>query len=87
MALGTYTTTDFDQETAERLWSGNITQDQTYYIHIFNNSRQPVEYHLTALGEPEMNANAATSVAEPSPLQPLKAAWTPAQRWKRRNGC
>jgi hypothetical protein len=66
MALGTYTTTDFDQETAERLWSGNITQDQTYFIHIFNNSRQPVEYHLTALGEPEMNANAATSVAEPA---------------------
>jgi hypothetical protein len=64
MALGTYTTTDFDQETAERLWSGNINQDQTYYIHIFNNSRQPVEYHLTALGEPEMNANPATSVAD-----------------------
>jgi hypothetical protein len=66
LALGTYTTTDFDQETAERLWSGTITPGETYYIHIFNNSLQPVEFHLTALGEPEMKANPATGVAQPA---------------------
>ncbi len=66
IALGTFTTTDFDQESAERLWSGNITEDQTYYVHLFNNSRRPVDYHLTALGQPRMSASPATSIAEPA---------------------
>jgi len=65
IALGTFTTTDFDQETAERLWSGNIT-DHTYYVHLFNNSLKPVDYHLTALGQPGMSASPPTSVAEPA---------------------
>jgi hypothetical protein len=66
IALGTFTTTDFDQETAERLWSGNISQDHTYYVHLFNNSLKPVDYHLTALGQPGMSASPPTSIAEPA---------------------
>jgi hypothetical protein len=61
IALGTFTTTDFDQETAERLWSGNVLEDQTYYVHLFNNSPHTVDYHLTALGQP------AANTASPAP--------------------
>jgi len=66
IALGTFITTDFDQESAERLWSGNIAEDQTYYVHLFNNSRTPVDYHLSALSQPRMSVSPATSVAEPA---------------------
>jgi len=51
--IGTFTTTDFDQETAERLWSGNLLDGETYYVYLFNNSTITVEYHLTALGRSE----------------------------------
>jgi len=61
-AAGVFTTTDFDQATAERLWSGNVVAGETYYVRVFNNSRQPVEYHLTALNQPR----ASTSQAKPS---------------------
>ncbi len=63
IGMGTFTTTDFDQETAERLWSGSLLPDETYYVHVFNNSTQSVEYHLTALGQPEVNALQPNSLA------------------------
>jgi hypothetical protein len=61
--MGTFTTTDFDQETAERLWSGSVQADETYYVRLFNNSGQTVEYHLTALGQPAVNAAPADNLA------------------------
>jgi hypothetical protein len=64
--MGTFTTTDFDQETAERLWSGSVFEGETYYVHIFNNSRHPVEYHLTALGQQEVNATQAAGFVRPA---------------------
>lgn len=66
IGLGTFTTTDFDQQTAERLWSGNILDEQTYYIHLFNNSRQTVDYHLTALGQPPVDDAGAPTVPMPA---------------------
>jgi hypothetical protein len=62
--MGTFTTTDFDQQTAERLWSGGVQADETYYVRLFNNSGQTVEYHLTALGQPAVNAIAADDSAK-----------------------
>jgi hypothetical protein len=59
-AVGVFTTTDFDQATAERLWSGSVAAGETYYVRVFNNSRQPVEYHLTALNQ------SSASQAKPS---------------------
>ncbi len=58
-AVGVFTTTDFDQATAERLWSGTMAAGETYYVRVFNNSRQPVEYHLTALNQPRASASQA----------------------------
>lgn len=66
LGVGTFTTTDFDQETAERLWSGSVLENQTYYVHLFNNSGQNVDYHLTALGQPEVNAAPGTSAPRPA---------------------
>jgi hypothetical protein len=66
IALGTFTTTDFDRETAERLWSGSVLKDQTYYVHLFNNSGQTVEYHLTALGQPQENSAPPLDVPAPA---------------------
>lgn len=66
--MGTFTTTDFDQETAERLWSGSLTEGETYYVRLFNNSPQPVEYHLTALGQPAAASTAATPALDITPV-------------------
>ena len=65
LGMGTFTTTDFDQDTAERLWSGDVLEDETYYVHLFNNSGQTVEYHLTALGQSTPNANRPEDFARP----------------------
>lgn len=66
MGLGTFSTTDFDQETAERLWSGDLSDGVTYQVHLFNNSGQTVEYHLTALGQPAAYPTQPTSLPGPS---------------------
>ena len=57
MGMGVFTTTDFDQETSERLWSGDLLQDQTYYVRLFNNSSKTVEFHLMALSQ-QLNTTA-----------------------------
>lgn len=57
--MGVFTTTDFDQDTAERLWSGRLLEGETYYVYLFNNSNTATEYHLTALGQPEADAAGA----------------------------
>lgn len=67
VGMGTFTTTDFDQETAERLWSGSVLEDETYYVRLFNNSSQSVEYHLTALGQPEANASLVRPASNVTP--------------------
>ncbi len=69
--IGTFTTTDFDQETAERLWSGAVLESNTYYVRLFNNSQRAVEYHLTALGQPEVKPTGTTN-----PVQPALVAFT-----------
>lgn len=73
IGMGVFTTTDFDQETAERLWSCSVQGSETYYVHLFNNSRQVVEYHLTALGQMEVSA-----VQSASPVRPISDV-TPAR--------
>lgn len=65
LGMGTFTTTDFDQDTAERLWSGDVLEDEMYYVHLFNNSGQTVEYHLTALGQPSQSASQSEGFARP----------------------
>ncbi len=86
--LGTYITTDFDQETAERLWSGALPLEGSYYVRLFNNSNATVEYHLMALGqegavqptrtepmeEPAVNRIETAAVSD----APLKAEVAPA---------
>jgi len=52
LGMGVFTTTDFDQNSSERLWSGSLLKDQVYYVRLFNNSSQPVEFHLMALSQP-----------------------------------
>lgn len=52
LGMGVFTTTDFDQSSSERLWSGSLLKDQIYYVRLFNNSSQPVEFHLMALSQP-----------------------------------
>lgn len=52
LGMGVFTTTDFDQNSSERLWSGSLSKDQVYYVRLFNNSSQPVEFHLMALSQP-----------------------------------
>jgi hypothetical protein len=49
--MGVFTTTDFDQDTSERLWSDNLSKDDVYYVRLFNNSGKTVEYHLMALSQ------------------------------------
>jgi hypothetical protein len=61
--MGVYTTTDFDDETAERLWSGSLPQDTASYIRLFNNSSQTVEYHLMLLVQ--------ESAAQPSKVEAM----------------
>jgi len=51
VAMGVFTTTDFDQNTSERLWSGSLPKDQLYYVRLFNNSAQKVEFHLMMLSQ------------------------------------
>ena len=58
-ATGIFTTTDFDQATSERLWSGSLLKGETYYIRVFNNSQRAVDYHLTALGKPRASGTEA----------------------------
>ena len=58
LGMGVFTTTDFDQETSERLWSGDLVQGQTYYVRLFNNSSRSVEFHLMALSH-QLNNTAA----------------------------
>jgi hypothetical protein len=50
--IGTFTTTDFDQDTSERLWSGSLWGDETYYVRLLNNSDSGIEYHLLAMSQP-----------------------------------
>ena len=52
MGVGTFTTTDFDENSSERLWSGSMLRGEMYYVRLFNNSSAPVEYHLMATGQP-----------------------------------
>jgi len=66
MGIGVFATTDFDQETAERLWSGSLLKDEVYYVRVFNNSKQPVEYHLTALSQPEATATETKGSVQPA---------------------
>jgi hypothetical protein len=72
-AVGVFTTTDFDQATAERLWSGSVAAGETYYVRVFNNSRQPVEYHLTALNQPQTGASQAKPASAKASVQPSPA--------------
>jgi len=65
-AMGVFATTDFDQETAERLWSGNLLEGETYYVRVFNNSKRTVEYHLTALGLPAAGATETKGAVQPA---------------------
>jgi hypothetical protein len=73
-ATGVFTTTDFDQATAERLWSGTMAPGETYYVRVFNNSRQPVDYHLTALGQPRASSSQARPSSAKSSVQPSPAS-------------
>jgi len=87
LGMGVFTTTDFDQETAERLWSGTVEEGETYYVHLFNNSAQTVEYHLTALGQPEAQTTGVRTASPPSPASvsepELKAGTTLEEtRWR-----
>ncbi len=64
--MGVFTTTDFDQDTAERLWSGSVLEGETYYVYLFNRSSKTVEYHLTALGQPEASAAGTEAFVTPA---------------------
>jgi hypothetical protein len=50
--IGTFTTTDFDPDTSERLWSGSLWGDETYYLRLLNNADMAIEYHLMAMSQP-----------------------------------
>ena len=50
--IGTFTTTDFDPDTSERLWSGSLFGDETYYLRLLNNAEVAIEYHLLAMSQP-----------------------------------
>jgi hypothetical protein len=92
LAMGVFTTTDFDQDTSERLWSGSLPKEQLYYVRLFNNSAQTVEFHLMVLSqaletsvvepqarlvEPDVSIpETQGSVVEPANMQP--SAQTPA---------
>lgn len=61
LGIGVFTTTDFDPDSAERMWTGSLLREETYYVRLFNNSATPVEYHLMIMSQP-----AQIVVAEPA---------------------
>ncbi|MCS7259963.1 MAG: hypothetical protein NZ765_04175, partial [Anaerolineae bacterium] len=61
LGIGIFTTTDFDPDSAERIWTGSLLREETYYVRLFNNSATPVEYHLMTMSQP-----AQIVVAEPA---------------------
>ncbi|MGQ9502958.1 MAG: hypothetical protein ACUVSF_06480 [Anaerolineae bacterium] len=61
LGIGIFTTTDFDPDSAERIWTGSLLSEETYYVRLFNNSATPVEYHLMTMSQP-----AEIVVAEPA---------------------
>ena len=73
--IGTFTTTDFDPDTSERLWAGSLFGDETYYLRLLNNAEVAIEYHLLAMSQP-----AEIVVVEPAVagdviiLRPLSSA-------------
>lgn len=79
--MGVYTTTDFDDETAERLWSGSLPQGQASYVRLFNNSNQAVEYHLMALTQegvaPASQVQAMSQVVETAEVSDTPRAFAP----------
>ncbi len=61
LGVGIFTTADFDPNSAERMWTGSLLREETYYVRLFNNSATPVEYHLMTMSQP-----AEVLVAEPA---------------------
>ena len=64
MGEGEWVSRDNDPQTGERLWSGTLVDGDTYYLRVFNNSDQVVDYYVmnqdvvnTELGERVFAAN------------------------------
>ncbi len=73
LGIGTFTTTDFDPDSAERIWTGSLLREETYYVRVFNNSAAPVEFHLMTMSQP-----AQIMVAEPAVTSGERAYAEPA---------
>ncbi|MEM7031598.1 MAG: hypothetical protein AAF629_18730 [Chloroflexota bacterium] len=64
VGFGQLTTSDFDQNSSERLWAGAVEKNQIYYVYIENKSEVPVDYHLNVL--PQQQVMSVTPVADPT---------------------
>lgn len=64
LGIGIFTTTDFDPDSAERIWTGSLLREETYYVRLFNNSATPVEYHLMTMSQPAQIVVAEPAVAD-----------------------
>ncbi|PWH16413.1 MAG: hypothetical protein DDG58_09640 [Ardenticatenia bacterium] len=76
LGIGIFTTTDFDPDSAERIWTGSLLREETYYVRLFNNSATPVEYHLMTMSQPAQIVVAEPAVAggEQPYVQPAAAS-------------
>jgi hypothetical protein len=46
MGEGQWVSRDNDPVTGERLWAGMVVDGDTYYVRVFNNSRNVIDYYL-----------------------------------------